>query len=321
MLLGLPVFVAASATAHAALPATATLLVAGPDQGSTARWADLIAPPLAAALAPGLQLSRESIGGADGVTAANQFQARAAADGSTALLLPGTAALAWLVGDPRARFNPAEWVTALAGTTPVLLASRLPLAALGRGRPVRVAGATVAAALPGLLSLELMGALPELVHDRADGFGVDVRLIHGRNSGEQVRQAARAGLRPILALTNGTAAAPDPDYPALPVIGERLVPHVRRSLVEALDAAIAAVRIDTALVLPPLTPAAKVALWRRAGAQAADATPIQDAAAHFGIHPQADAAAVAATAPFAVKAAALLDVRQWLTRRFGWHPG
>ncbi|MBV9748398.1 MAG: hypothetical protein JO157_06270, partial [Acetobacteraceae bacterium] len=131
MLAGLAL--AASGTARAAAPDAATLLVAGPAQGATAAWADLIVPALAHALPPGTRLGRESIGGADGVTAANQFEALTASDGEAVLLLPGAAALAWLVGDPRARFNAAQWVTALAGTTPAVLASRLPLARIAAG--------------------------------------------------------------------------------------------------------------------------------------------------------------------------------------------
>ena len=45
------------------------------------------------------------IGSADGVTGANQFEARGAPDGQTVLLVPGQAAVAWMVGDPRAQFD------------------------------------------------------------------------------------------------------------------------------------------------------------------------------------------------------------------------
>lgn len=306
-----------------AAPDEATLLIAGPSQGATAAWADLILPALAQALPSSIRLIRDSVGGADGVTAANQFEARTAPDGGAALLLPGAAALAWLVGDPRARFNAAQWVTALAGTTPAVLASRLPLAQLTAGHVVRVAGSPSSSALPALLALELAGALPQAVPARPGHADADAVLLHGRGMAKQVEMAVQGGFLPVFVLRDRNPdekLGRDPDFPELPTIGERLAPGVRPSLHAALDAAIAAVRLDTALVLPPLTSASMVAVWRRACAQAAVAT--QAAAARLGVHTDAEAAAVASTAPLAaMDAAAMLDLRQWLAQRFGWHPG
>ncbi len=314
----------AGQTARAAVPDAATLLIAGPAQGATAMWADLILPALVRALPPGTRLGRESVGGADGVTAANQFEALTASDGEAVLLLPGAAALAWLVGDPRARFNAAQWVTALASTTPAVLASRLPLARIAPGQVVRVAGSPGGPALPALLTLELIGALPQAVPDRSDYADADAVLLHGRDVGRQLNEAARAGFVPVLVFRERDADGQpgrDPDFPELPTSGERLTPRTRQPLFAALKAAIAATRLDTALVLPPLTSASMVALWRRACAQAATAPATQAAAARLGIHTEAEAAAVASMAPLAaVDAAVLLDLREWLAQRFGWHP-
>ena len=308
---------------RAAVPEEATLLVAGPSQGPTALWADVILPPLTQALPPGTRLARESIGGADGVTAANQFEARVAADGGTALILPGAAVLAWLVGDTRARFNAGQWVTALAGITPAVIASRLPLAQLTAGQVVRVAGGPAGAALPALLALELMGTLPQAIPPRPNHADADVVLLHGREIAGQIDEAVQGGFRPILVLQDqaiGGSAGRNPSLPDIPTVGEWLPPGSPRPLATALGAAIAAVRLDTALVLPPLTSAAMVALWRRACAQVAAAPSTQAAGARFGIHPDADADAVASTAPLAaMDAAALLELRHWLAQRFGWH--
>ncbi len=314
----------AAQAARAAAPDAATLLIAGPAQGATAAWADLILPALTHALPPGIRLGRESVGGADGVTAANQFEARTASDGGAVLLLPGAAALAWLVGDPRARFNAAQWVTALAGTTPLVLASRLPLGRLAIGQVVRVAGSPGGPALPALLTLELIGALPQAVPERPDYTDADAVLLHGRDIGRQLEAASQAGFVPVLAFRDrdaGGELSRDPDFPEVPTSGERLASGVRQPLFAALGAAIAAARLDTALVLPPLTSPSMVALWRRACAQAATAPATQAAAARLGVHAEADAAAVASTAPLAaVDAAVLLDLRQWLAQRFGWRP-
>lgn len=311
-------------TARAAVPDAATLLIAGPAQGATAAWADLILPALAHALPPGTRLGRECVGGADGVTAANQFEARAASDGEDVLLLPGAAAHAWLVGDPRAQFDAAQWVTALAGTTPAVLASRLPLARFVTGQVVRVAGSPGGPALPALLALELIGALPQAVPDRLDYKDVDAVLLHGRDMGRQLAAASQAGFVPVLAFRDRDAngrPSRDPAFPDLPTSGERLAQGMQQTLYAALRAAVAAARLDTALVLPPLTSASMVALWRRACAQAATAPATQAAAARLGVHAEAAAAAVASTAPLAaVDAAVLLDLREWLAQRFGWHP-
>src|SRR5579875_10676 len=82
----------ASAWAAAApdpLAQGATMLVAGPLSGDTDHWADWLAPLLAPGLGGGAPLRREAVGGADGVTAANQFDARVSPDGTTAMLIPG----------------------------------------------------------------------------------------------------------------------------------------------------------------------------------------------------------------------------------------
>lgn len=313
---------ASSVAASAAVPDAATILVAGPRQGATAAWADLIVPALAQALPPGTRLEREIVGGADGVTAANQFEARTPApDGETVLLLPGIAALAWLVGEPRARFDAAQWVTAMASTTPAVLASRLPLARLTRGQVVRVAGSPSSPALAALLTLELMGALPQAVPARTGYADTDAVLLHGRNVVSQAHAAVQAGFAPVLALREHEPGVPsgyDPDFPELPISSERLAPELRGPLMAALSAAVAAARLDTALVLPPLTSAGMVALWRRACAEAAGAPATQSAAARLGIHAETEAVAVASTAPLAVNAAVLLELRHWLARRFGW---
>ena len=310
--------------ARGAVPDSATVLVAGPSRCATAVWADLILPALAQALPPGTRLGSESVGGLDGVTAANQFQARAAPDGSAALLLPGAAALAWLVGDPRARFNAAQWVTALAGTTPALIASRLPLARLAAGQVVRVGGDPAGPALAALLALELAGALPQAVPSSMSLGDVDALVLHGRETARQIEAASQAGFKPVLTLhERGSGALParDPDYAEVPSSRDWLAASQHQPLSAALDAAIVAIRLDTALVLPPLTSAGMVAIWRRACAQAAETPTTQVAASRLGISAQVEAAAVASTSPLAaVGTATLLELRRWLAQRLGWHP-
>jgi hypothetical protein len=312
--------------ARSAVLDSATVLVAGPSRCATAVWADLILPALAQALPSGTRLGSEGIGGLDGVTAANQFQARASPDGGTALLLPGSAVLAWLVGDPRARFNAARWVTALAGTTPALVASKVPLAQLSAGQVVRVSGDPAGPALAALLALELAGALPQAVPGGTSPADVDVLVLHGREMDRQIEAASQAGFKPVLTLRErGSVALPacHPDYSEVPASCDWLAARQRQRqpLSAALDAVIVAIRLDTALVLPPLTSAGMVALWRRACAQAAETPATQVGASHLGVSVQADAAAVASTAPLAaVDTTTLLELRRWLAQRLGWRP-
>ncbi|HEX5328095.1 MAG TPA: hypothetical protein VFW75_15620, partial [Acetobacteraceae bacterium] len=102
-------------------PDGAELLIAGPDGGLLDRWCRVLAPALGRSLPAGTAVRLVREGGADGVTGANQFEVRALHDGSCALLTPGEAAIAWLVGDPRAQFDVGGWVPVLAGTAPSLL--------------------------------------------------------------------------------------------------------------------------------------------------------------------------------------------------------
>ena len=67
-------------------------MIAGPPGGRLDRWADMLVPALSRGLAGRVPLARRNVGGIDGVTGANQFEARGEPDGSTALLVPGAAA-------------------------------------------------------------------------------------------------------------------------------------------------------------------------------------------------------------------------------------
>src|SRR5690242_2072345 len=131
MLLALPAAMragqsSAAPTSEVAAPFAETprLLVAGPRDGALNRWADALLPALEQSLPPDTAIHRTEIGSADGVTGANQFEARGAPDGLTVMLAPGQAVLAWMVGDPRAKFDVARWVPVVAGTRVGLVVGR-----------------------------------------------------------------------------------------------------------------------------------------------------------------------------------------------------
>ena len=322
-------------TVAAPFDETPRLLVAGPADGALNRWADALLPALAQSLPPDTAIRRVEIGSADGVTGANQFEARGAPDGQTVLLVPGQAALAWMVGDPRAQFDVGHWVPVMAGASPGIVVGRpTVLAREGRAR--------VAAAGPGsfdlaaLLGIHLLGARMEPVFGLVDpgaaqsAFAqgaVDAVLLCGRGVTEQLTALAAAGAQPLFALgaiDAGGKAVRDPAFPDVPHFAELFNMRSGNApsgpLFDAWCATAAAVQLAFGLVLPQLTPAAAVALWRRAGMDAAAAPGVRATAATVNVRPLAGPTATANTAVIAVDAPALAELRHWLASRFNWRP-
>jgi hypothetical protein len=341
MLASLPVFgragevLAAPALGDVPFPDGATILVAGPDGGALERWARAVQPALAQSLAPGTVVHQTAAGGADGVTGANQFDTRVAPDGRTVLLTPGEAVLAWLVGDPRAKFDVGHWVPVMACVTPAVLMGRP--AALASGGPVRIATAHAAGPdLPAVLGVELLGGRAELVPgvmeedaiQTAFAHGaVDAVLLRGHKVPDQARALSPAGVTPLFSLgmvddTGHTQRCEA--FPEVPYFAElytaRRGSEPAGPIFTAWRAAATAVQLEFGLVLPQLTPAAMVALWRSAGSQAADALDVQMMARALAVTPVGGPLATASTAPVAANAAALQALRKWLASRFNWRP-
>ncbi len=294
-------------------------------------WADWLSPTLAAALFPGVSLRKNLVGGADGVTAANQFEAWANPDGSTAALLPGAAALAWLSGDPRARFDAARWVPALAATTPCLVFSRVSAAQLAAGAPLRMAASTPAGKeMPAMLGLDLLGAQWQpvwAVPDPAQAFAqqqVDTLCLCGRHVPEMAGRLAASGAAPLFSFgTVDDSGTPQraPDFPDVPTLIEVLAGRpVDAPLLAGWRAAAAAAALNMALVLPQLTPAAMVAQWRRACAQASGSPLVQTEASSEGLRPVPAPSASACTTAVLADTAALLELRRWLAAKLDYRP-
>jgi hypothetical protein len=209
-------------------PDRVRILVAGPRGGRMDRWAGVIEEAFARALPPETTLRQTLAGGADGVTAANQFETRVAPDGQTVLLLPGEAPLAWLTGDPRARFDVANWLPVMAGLTSGVLVSRVPASALRSGARLRVAtSAPAGPELAALLGLHLMGIEPVPafgLHDAAmslqalRGRAVDAVFLLGPNVPSLLANAAAAGATPLFTLGVPTQSGLhcDPLLPEVP---------------------------------------------------------------------------------------------------------
>jgi len=313
----------------------ASLLIAGPSGGRLDRIAGDLVPALVHGLPAGMHVERDLAGGPDGVTGANQFEARGVPDGASILLMPGEAALAWLVGDPRARFNACGLIPVMAGVTPGVMMSRRPLAAATRAARVRiVAERPDGPELAGLLALDLLGLRPEPAFGYADAPAVtqvilanraDAAFVVGPDAPQRVARLARAGLAPEFVLgvpgPDGTVLRDPqmPDVPTLPELATRLRgTHPAGPLYDAWRAVSVSAQLSFLLALPALTPAASVSLWRRAAVHAAAVIPPADAT---GLRLLPCPETTAFTAPMVdADTATLLELRHWLGTRLGWQP-
>jgi hypothetical protein len=326
---------AAPPVADPPFPETPRLFVAGPADGALNHWADALLPALEQSLPPDTAIRRMAIGSADGVTGANQFEARGSPDGQTVLRVPGRAAIAWMVGDPRAQFDVARWVPVVAGASPGIVVGR-PTVLTPDGR-ARVAAASPANVdLAALLGVHLLRPNMEPVFGLIDPVSarsafaqgvVDAVLLSGHRVPEQFMAFAALGAQALFtlgAVDDDGHLGRDPTFPAVPHLAELLIARSGNrpggALFGAWCAVAAAVQLDFGLVLPQLTPASMVALWRRAGSDAVSTLGVQATAATVKVRPMSGLVATANTAALAASAPALRELRGWLASRFSWRP-
>jgi hypothetical protein len=311
-----------TSAAQTSFPEGPALVVAGPPQGRLDHWADLLIPALARVFPSAFAglatqpVARSAVGGADGVTGANQFEAHVPPDGGTALLLPGSAAIAWLVGDPRAQFDAARWVPAWAGLASAVLVSRVPLTP---GRTLRVGGVHPAGlTLPALLTLDMLG-----IEVTPSADNVADAVFHC-GQGARMAAAAQHDMTPVMTLGTVDATGAwlrDPAFATVPTaieIAARQSPPP--AMLAALRATAAAAILDVALVLPQLSPANRVAMWRRACAEASVTPGLLSEAASLGVRAAPAAASATLTRAIAADVPTLLALRTWLDARWGWRP-
>ena len=274
------------------------------------------------------------VGGLDGVTGANQFEARGAPDGLTVLLVPGQAVLAWMVGDPRAQFDVGHWVPVMAGVSAGLSpAGRRP--GPERARSHRRRGSREPRPA-GPARLGAAGRGPEPVFGLTDPAAarnafaqgaVDAVFLRGHGVPERLAALAAVGAQQLFTLGVLDDAGQTVRDPGCRTC--RILPNCSARAPAAGRAARCTMpgapprrprNWSSALVLPQLTPAAMVSLWRRAGREAAATLGVQTVAASLGVRPLGGPAATASTAAAAAPAAALRELRRWLAGRFNWHP-
>jgi hypothetical protein len=312
-----------------------SLLVAGPSGGTLGHWANALQPALEQALPPDTSIRRIDVGGADGVTGANQFVARAAPDGMTVMMVPGDAVLAWLVGDPRAQFDVGHWVPVMACVAPVVVVARQ--AAGAPDRVVRIAAAgPVGPDMPALLGLDLLGIRsepvfgsvePDALKSAYSRGGVDAVVLRGHNVLQQFAAFTALGARPLFALGVSDGAGGimrDPAFPDVPHVTELYAARSGRqpagALYNAWRASAAASQLEFSVVLPQLTPASMISLWRNAGIQAAASPEVRAMADSVTERSLAGPDATAVSTAAAAHVSALEELRQWLATRFNWHP-
>lgn len=302
--------------AAARLPSRATLLVPGPEEGGLALWSRRLAEALPRSAAAAVGLDCNVLGGPDGVTAANRFATLAAPDGRTLLVLTGAAGQARLVGDPRARFDLSGWPPVCAVQAPALVVGRAPMPA-SAAVPLRLGlGSAEAPASAALLALDLMRhrvtPVPGLGPAQAEAAlaegAVEAIVLQGT---EALARLAALGARPWFSLDPTPGRAPLPEVPRL----FDLLDGGSAPLAAALRSAGACAGLAAAVVVPALTPADHLALWRGAARRWLEE---EARIAPAGVLLLAGLEATPLLSAMAAAPEASLAYREWLLRRLRW---
>jgi hypothetical protein len=236
--------------------------------------------------------------------------------------------MAWLSGDPRARFDAAKWLGVIAGIAPAVVCARTTMA---KGERIRVGmSGPVGPDLVALLGLELAGlpVVPVFGGLNQDGAAqalasraVDAVLLRGAGVAANLGPLAQVGAAPLFTLGATAGEGRDPLLPDLRNFTEFAAARGAApppGLLAAWRGVAAAAQTEYALVLPHLTPAALVALWRQAGTQAAAAPELLDTAGRT--HSLGVPAAQALAHALAPSVPAINDLRSWLAARLNWRP-
>ena len=325
-----------------------TLIVGGPENSALAPWARMLGSAIGQRMLPTEQPLRiVHIGGADGVTAANQFEARTAPDGATALLISGSTAVAWLMGDPRVQFDAGHWLPLATGlASAVVVATQAltlfaPAGAMGNGPASAPTGryrlscsGPLDVAIAASLGLSMLGLETQAATTSDDPVAelragrADFALLQGAAVIDRLTFARRTGDIPIFSLGATDEAGQNvrdpliPDVPSLPELLSNGAPHTLSSLLPAWRAVAATAQIEFALVLPWLTPSGTVALWRKAVSQMAlSATPDVQASGPSKLGPKpamrihTDPAGNFGMSAMRPDANTLIELRRWAALR------
>lgn len=315
-----------------------TVLSSGPAYGYIAGWAKLLVPRFLDGLPRDVPSSFEAMGGPDGVTVCNAFGARMDPDGSTLMVAPGAAFLAWLEGDSRVKYDPSHWVPTLIGTTRLVLVGTRPLAeSISRKRALRLGAMNpFGPELAAMLALDILGVPVAPVYGQGDTRSLvdglrrgrtDVALLSGPKIREALSAATAAGAQPLCILSSAAACGGpmtrDPLLPEIPTFLE-VVAALDRPLREgagwqAYEAATAAASTCFAAVLPDLVRPGTVASWRRGAQLAADSLSLAAVATQQELRFQTGSCAEGLMRQMTGSTVAMQALRATLLHRFGWH--
>jgi hypothetical protein len=300
-----------------------TMTVAGPGDSDAAHWARLLQVPLGAGLLSPEGVQLRFVGGLDGVTGVNQFDARAMPDGKDAVLFPGTVLLADLAGDSRVEFNMTHFVPLLAGVTQGVAMLRGSLWAQ-RTAPVRLAcqlGLDAAAAA--LLAFDLLGVPAVPVDVGADeaaaaaAGAVDAVFACGCDTSLHLQTLAQAGFAPAF-----SAGAPPLGMQAVAPDVLALLPAAQRTapLAMAWPSLAAAGTTSMVLAVPRLAPDSAIERWRIACMDSVTNANIgaELAPRRMRLVCGPDAAGVLAALNLPADARGALQ--RWLQMRLNWRP-
>jgi hypothetical protein len=309
-----------------ALPFEAQLLLPGAEETGPVWIGRQIAQYLArgpGAASP-IRVETESVGGADGITAANRFATVVRPDGRTLLLLPGAACHARLVGDRRAKFDPGRWVPICAVEAPALLVARTPMRATSNAEPLRLAlVAPEQPATAALFALDLLGIAARPIFGLSSSEA-EAALLQQQVDALVLRTTDAESRLPTLG-AQAWFALGAAETATTPSIAELLDASVALPARRALLAACAATRLLGVLLLPSLTTAALVTYWR-ASAQRWVEDRIRLGPASpwpgFGGSARALSGVDAAThwAALAAPADSQKLYQDWLSQRLRWRP-
>jgi hypothetical protein len=318
-------------------PTGYALLAAGPDGTMISRWADACALALGPGFPGSPVLQVQPIGGLDGVTGANKFDALVVPDGATAAMFPSDTLFAWLTGDSRVHFDPTHWVAVMAASNSGVLVVRQGPGVTPTPQTIQVGGALKIAVdqpqsndLAALLALERMGVQTSPIFGLRDTDAktkaflageADAVFLCGEGVPEDIAPLAANGGVPVFCLghmgDDGTLAN-DPLFPTLPTAETFAEVSAIAPYAAAYQAAAAAARLDFLVTLPHLTDPGAEALWQQAALTAIGTAALGSAADASSVHLRTSAATAAELSALSLSPSDQLGLQNFLQTRFGW---
>lgn len=314
--------------------------------GGTDVWARFFAPQLSHALTGTPNVVVLNVPGGGSVTGANQFYKRASHDGLSILGTSASTQYPAILGDPRVRYDYADWTAVLASPTGGVVYIDPRYGVTGpadieklRAEEIRFAsqGAT-ALEMPVLLAMKMMGLnIKPVFGMESRGAG---RLAFERGEAGIDFQTASAYLTSVAPLVNSGKAVPlfsmgivdadgnvarDPSFPDLPTFVEFFEQATgaapEGASFEAWKALmIAGYSLQKMIVLPKDAPPEMIAAYADAARKIVDAPDFRERAGdEIGVYPQL----VGAEADAALKNALTVDpairdfLTNWLSEDYG----